>query len=102
MKKIVLSALAMAFVAAICLNLNAEEEKKKERKPVDRSKVFERLDKNKDGSISKEEFMARAKKDEQKARLEKQFTRLDKDKNGSISKEEFVNVKAPKKKKKPE
>jgi len=95
MKKLLLSALAMAFMAALCLNVNAQEEKKK----PDRSKQFETLDKNKDGSLSKEEFMARAKTDEQKQRMEKQFTRLDKDKNGSISKEEFVNVEPPKKKK---
>lgn len=102
MKKIMLSALAMAFMAAICLNVNAQEEKKKEEKKPDRTKQFERLDEDKNGSISKAEFMARAKTDEQKQRLEKQFTRIDKDKNSSISKEEFVNVEPPKKKKKPE
>ena len=96
MKKILLSALAMAFMAAICLNVDAQEEKKK----PDRSAQFDKLDKDKNGSLSKEEFMARAKTDEQKKRMETQFTRLDKDKDGSISKEEFVNVTPPKKKKK--
>ena len=98
MKKFVLSALAMAFMAALCVNVNAEE-KKEEKKPVDRSKLFDRLDSNKDGSLSKEEFSARAKTDEQKERVGKQFDRLDKDKNGSISKEEFTSAEPPKKKK---
>ena len=53
------------------------------------------LDKDGNGSISKEEFLAspQAKKDSAKA--EERFGKMDKDKNGSLSLEELT----PKKKK---
>lgn len=98
MKKMLLSALAIAFVATLCVNVDAEEPKKKEKKEVDRSALFTKLDTDKDGKLSKEEFVARAKTDEAKERAGKQFARIDKDKDGSLSKEEFVNVTPPKKK----
>ena len=103
MNKIIVAALSVAFVAALSLNAQAEEKKKGDKKkPQDRGQVFERLDKNNDNSLSKEEFMSRGKKSptpEMKQRMEKAFSRIDKDKNGSISKEEFTAAQPPKGKK---
>lgn len=57
--------------------------------PTDRAAMFERRDVNKDGKLSKEEFMAKQKDPEQAA---KNFLRFDKDHNGELSKEEFVKM----------
>ncbi len=59
--------------------------------------MFKRLDKDSNGSISKEEFLASpgAKKDAAKA--EERFGKMDKNSDGSLSKEEMTH--APKKKK---
>jgi hypothetical protein len=61
--------------------------------------MFKKLDKDANGSVSKEEFLASpgAKKDAAKA--ETAFGKKDKDANGSLSMEEFAA--APKKKKNP-
>jgi len=99
MKKFVLTALATTFVATLCFNIDAADEKKKEKKPMDRAAIFAKLDTNSDGKLSKDEFGTRAKTDEQKERVAKAFARIDKDKDGSISKEEFTSVQPPKKKK---
>lgn len=60
--------------------------------------VFKKLDKDANGSLSKEEFMAspQAKKDEAKAT--ERWTKLDKDANGSVTKEEFTAMGGKKKK----
>ena len=59
--------------------------------PADASKergpMFDRRDVNKDGKLSKEEFMDKQKEPEQAA---KNFVKFDKDKSGDLTKEEFV------------
>ena len=57
---------------------------------------FKKLDTDGNGSLSKEEFMARvakapaAEQEKLKKRLEERFTQLDTNKDGSISLEEFI------------
>lgn len=89
MKKITSILAILALTAAV----NAADEKK----PADGAKkkgnpeeAFKRLDKDANGSLSKEEFLAspQAKKDEAKAT--ERFGRLDKNSDGSLSKEEFT------------
>ncbi|MDC0262288.1 EF-hand domain-containing protein [Planctomycetaceae bacterium] len=99
MKKFALIALTTVFVATLCVNVDAADKKKKEKKPMDRAAIFAKLDKNSDSKLSKEEFSVRAKTDEQKEKIAKAFGRIDKNKDGSISKEEFTSVQPPKKKK---
>ncbi|MGI9108655.1 MAG: sulfatase-like hydrolase/transferase [Opitutales bacterium] len=55
----------------------------------DRGPMFDRRDINKDGKLSKEEFM-----DKQKdpAHAAENFVKFDKDKDGSLTKEEFVKM----------
>lgn len=55
----------------------------------DRGPMFDRRDVNKDGKLSKEEFM-----DKQKdpAHAAENFVKFDKDKDGSLTKEEFVKM----------
>ncbi len=55
----------------------------------DRGPMFDRRDTNKDGKLSKEEFM-----DKQKdpAHAAENFVKFDKDKDGSLNKEEFVKM----------
>ncbi|MCX8488320.1 MAG: hypothetical protein ORN22_04340, partial [Opitutales bacterium] len=55
----------------------------------DRGPMFDRRDINKDGKLSKEEFM-----DKQKdpAHAAENFTKFDKDKDGFLTKEEFVKM----------
>ena len=55
----------------------------------DRTAMFERRDANKDGKLSKEEYLAKQK---DPAHAAENFTKFDKDKSGDLSKEEFVKM----------
>lgn len=88
----------LALLAIAAVTVNAEDAKKPEagaKKKPSPEEMFKKLDKDANGSVSKEEFLASpaAKKDEAKAT--ERFTKLDKNADGSLSKEEFT----PKKKK---
>ena len=52
--------------------------------------VFNRADKDGDGSISLEEFHGRAKDDELKAKKAESFNKLDKNSDGKLSLEEMT------------
>jgi Ca2+-binding EF-hand superfamily protein len=85
MKKNITIATAIAasitlFGASLC---HAEDAPKKAPNP---QKKFEKIDTDKNGSISLEEFKAHAKNPD---KAEKKFTKLDTDKNGSLSLAEF-------------
>jgi len=54
----------------------------------DRGAMFDGRDANKDGKLTKEEFVARQSEPEQAA---KNFVKFDKDQSGDVSKEEYVN-----------
>ena len=54
----------------------------------DRGAMFDGRDANKDGKLTKEEFLARQSEPEQAA---KNFVKFDKDQSGDVSKEEYVN-----------
>ncbi|HEY1120584.1 MAG TPA: sulfatase-like hydrolase/transferase [Haloferula sp.] len=56
--------------------------------PAGREKLFAQRDKDHDGKLSKDEFMAPQKS---KTAGEERFTKFDKDKNGILSRDEFVN-----------
>lgn len=95
MKKIT----SILAILALAATVNAAEGDKKPaegaKKKGNPEEMFKRLDKDGNGSISKEEFLAspQAKKDEAKAT--ERFGKLDKNSDGSLSKEEMT----PKKKK---
>ena len=76
--------------SALC---QAQDAPKKAPNPQQK---FEKLDADKNGSVSSEEFKAKAK---DPAKADKQFARLDSDKNGSLSLEEFSTPPAKKPKK---
>lgn len=85
-------------ILALAATVNAAEGDKKPeegKKKGNPEEMFKKLDKDGNGSISKEEFMAspNAKKDEAKAA--ERFGKMDKNSDGSLTKEEM----APKKKK---
>ena len=84
-------AISAAFVTA------ADEAKKPEgAKPkADPAAAFAKMDANSDGSVSKEEFLAKAK---DKAKSEASFAKRDKDGDGKLSKEEFTAAGGKKKK----
>ena len=54
----------------------------------DRGAMFDGRDPNKDGKLTKEEFLVRQSEPEQAA---KNFVKFDKDQSGDVSKEEYVN-----------
>ncbi len=56
---------------------------------IDRAILFERRDANKDGKLTREEFMTNQK---DSARAAENFPRFDKDKDGVLTKEEFVKM----------
>lgn len=57
-----------------------------------RAKLFDALDKNNDGSLSKDEFMVAKKSVEDPERAARVFELRDTDGSDSLSKEEFVKV----------
>jgi hypothetical protein len=61
-----------------------------------RAAQFDRLDKNTDGALTKEEFMATKSGKSKPQQAAKAFARLDKDGNGSVSKDEFIQTPAKK------
>ncbi|MGA0112621.1 MAG: hypothetical protein ACO3YO_09660 [Chthoniobacterales bacterium] len=65
-----------------------------ERKPVDPKVRMSKLDTDKNGSVSAEEFAAKAKKPEV---AQKRFGQMDTNKDGSLSLEELSAAPAPKK-----
>lgn len=67
----------------------SEAPKTANAQPSNREKLFPQRDKNQDGRISKEEFMA-VQKDQ--ADGEKRFTKFDKNHDGSLDRDEFVNM----------
>ena len=77
--------------SALC---QAQDAPKKAPNPQQK---FEKLDADKNGSVSSDEFKANAK---DPAKADKQFAKLDADKNGSLSLEEFSAAKPKKPKKK--
>lgn len=91
---------SLAAVLALCVSVNAADEKKPAAdagaKPkVDRAAMFGKKDANADGKLSKEEFTAKAK---DAAKAEEAFGKADKDKDGFVSKEEFTAPGGKKKK----
>jgi len=57
-----------------------------------RAKQFDKLDKNADGSLSKDEFMAAPKNQADPEKGGRVFARKDKDANNALSKEEFTSA----------
>lgn len=86
------------IIATLALGLSTGFSAEGEAKPGDKpkpdfEKMFSAKDKNADGKLSKEEFLAKAK---DAAKAEKGFEKLDKDKDGFLSKEEFTKRGKPK------
>jgi Ca2+-binding EF-hand superfamily protein len=61
-----------------------------------RAAQFARTDKNGDGAVTKEEFLATKASQKDPEKAAKAFARFDKDGNGSLSKEEFAGAQAKK------
>ncbi len=72
-------------VALTTLSANAEDKPKKGDKKPNFDAIFKKLDKDKGGDLTLEEF--KGKRDAEKAK--KAFERLDKDKNEKVSLKEF-------------
>jgi Ca2+-binding EF-hand superfamily protein len=89
--KVIVTLLALAAIATVTVNAQ-DAGKKKAPSPEE---MFKKLDKDSNGSVSKEEFLASpgAKKDATKA--EERFKKMDKNGDGALSMEEMT----PKKKK---
>lgn len=85
---VTLCAAGLFFLGGLSITL-AEEPKV----TTPEEKFFNSLDKDKDGKLSKEEFIANSKdKPVQKARQEALFIRCDKDKDGFVTFDEYKAV----------
>lgn len=82
-------------ILALAATLNAAEGDKKpeagkKKAPANPEEVFKKLDKDGNGSISKEEFLASPQGKKDAAKATEMFGKKDKNSDGSLSKEEFV------------
>jgi hypothetical protein len=91
-----ISSILVALLASASLALAADAPAKP-KKPVDKAAQFAKMDADKDGKVTKDEFLASAKDDAAKAKKADQFAKLDKDKDGSLTLDEFKAPPAPKK-----
>ena len=93
MQKLVTALLAVVFLCSGSLVVAADKGKK-EKKP-DASAALKRLDSDKDGKLSKDEFAKfqhGKKKDPDRTRTDKVFKRLDTNNDGFLTQEEFKKV----------
>lgn len=74
------------------ISANAPQKQASNAKPMDRVELFNRKDENKDGKLTREEFL-KGQPDPDKA--PERFLRFDVDKNGELSREEFVTSGKP-------
>lgn len=89
--KTILTLCALAICGAFTLRAaDAEKPKKAGEGKRNPEEMFKRLDKNSDGFLSKEEFLAGPMAQKNKENAEKRFAAQDKDKDGKLSKEEFA------------
>ena len=104
MKPLILTLAALLIAVTGAARADDKADKKKKKGP-DLDTVFAKLDANKDGKLSKDEFskvMEEIKKKKDDAAAKKPakggkmvgqlFTKLDTDKDGSISKDEFKKI----------
>ncbi len=97
-------ALLVAAVAVVISSGSVWAQEQKPPKPkLTQDEVFKKLDKDGDGAVSKDEFMAPSvKKPELKEKLDARFAKLDKNGDGKLTLEEFKakSAKGAKKEKK--
>ncbi len=96
MKRLLTWVCALGFLASLVGQAPAQD--KKPKKKPDFEANFKKMDKDKDGKLTKDEFKAN-KKGKALENADKAFARLDTDKDGSISLKEFTTRKPAKKKK---
>lgn len=89
------SIITILSVLAIAAGVQAADAKggAKGKGKGDPAAAFAKLDKNGDGKISKEEFMASPAATKDAAKAEESFKKRDKNGDGSLSKEEFAPAK---------
>jgi Ca2+-binding EF-hand superfamily protein len=86
--------IASSLVLFVCVDVRAEEEVADQAGQQNkRARVFLILDKDKDGQLSIEEFMAAKLWQNDPAGAQTRFAKLDTDKNGYLSEEEFLRDK---------
>lgn len=92
-----LIAVALATsIAAPCVSFAAKSERKKKETPV----AFSSVDKNNDGSVSREEYTAAMKDKLGDEGAKSQFAQLDKNSDGKLTSEEYSSGGKEKKRKK--
>ncbi len=95
MKTLITAIAAFAFAGSLAL---AEDAKPKADKPKrDPAQAFAKLDTNKDGKLTMDEFKASPMAKKNPDRAETAFKRRDKDGDGSLTAEEFATRPAKKK-----
>lgn len=80
MKKFILAATSVAVIAGGAFYALAERTEDGKKDPHGKKHMLERLDANKDGKVTKDEFVADA---------EKRFSEIDADKDGNVTEEEM-------------
>lgn len=86
-KKIIMKIAITLCALLLCGGITLKAAEKSDKPKVSPEEAFKRRDADKDGKVSKEEFL-KGQKDATKA--EATFAAKDKDKDGSLSKEEFL------------
>jgi Ca2+-binding EF-hand superfamily protein len=86
---------AMVLALPVCAGVRAAEEAPDEpMDPQKRITLFHKLDRDKDGQLSLEEFMNANRWQHDPTEAQRRFEAMDTDKNGFLSLEEFANLKS--------
>ena len=88
-----------SLAAAAMVSLGSAQDAAGAPDPSKPCPAFKKLDKDGDGAVSKDEFLASAKDDAHKAKMETRFAKLDKDGDGKLTPTE-MNAGKPAKPKK--
>ncbi|MFZ5833393.1 MAG: EF-hand domain-containing protein [Planctomycetota bacterium] len=80
---------ALAVIALVAGNTYAQEEKGKGKRGAMGEEAFKKLDTDKNGTLSLEEFLKSPRAEENKERAEGMFKRMDANSDGEVSFDEF-------------
>ncbi len=102
MRHVLTGMLGLALCLGTIATINADDPDRRTANPLDAVAEFQKLDKNSDGKLSKEEFVAGRNSEQTEEQAAAEFVKADKDKDGMLTLEEYKAIAPKKPEKEPE